>query len=49
MNPKYPIYILSKGRWESRLTVKTLEKKNVPFRVVVEPDEYKRTKNFNAS
>ena len=41
MNPEYPIYILSKGRWESRLTVKTLENKNVPFRVVVEPDEYK--------
>jgi hypothetical protein len=40
MNPKYPIYIPSLGRWESRLTVKTLESKGVPFKVVVEPDEY---------
>ena len=21
MNPKYPIYMVSKGRWETRLTV----------------------------
>ena len=40
MNPKYPIYIPSKGRWMSRLTVKTLTAKKVPFRVVVEPSEY---------
>lgn len=40
MNPKYPIYIVSKGRWESRLTSKTLEKLNVPYRIVVEPQEY---------
>jgi hypothetical protein len=40
MNPKYPIYIISKGRWESRLTSKALEKKNIPYRIVVEPNEY---------
>lgn len=40
MNPKYPIYIISKGRWESRLTSKALEKKNIPYRIVVEPSEY---------
>ena len=28
MNPKYPVYIISKGRWESRLTSKALEKMN---------------------
>lgn len=40
MNPKYPIYIISKGRWESRLTSKALEKNKVPYRIVIEPQEY---------
>lgn len=40
MNPKYPIYIISKGRWESRLTSKALEKACVPYRICVEPQEY---------
>lgn len=40
MNPRFPIYIISKGRWESRLTVKALEKRNIPFRICVEPNEY---------
>ena len=40
MNPNYPIYVISKGRWESRLTVKALESMNVPYHVVIEPQEY---------
>ena len=40
MNPKYPIYIISKGRWESRLTSKSLERMKVPYHIVVEPQEY---------
>lgn len=40
MNPKYPIYIISKGRWESRLTSKALEKMDVPYHIVIEPQEY---------
>lgn len=40
MNPKYPVYIISKGRWESMLTSKALEKMNVPYHIVVEPQEY---------
>jgi len=40
MNPKYPIYIPSKGRWESRLTSKTLEAISVPYHVVIEQQEY---------
>lgn len=40
MNPKYPIYIISKGRWKSRLTSKALEKINVPYKIVVEPKEF---------
>lgn len=39
MNPKYPIYIISKGRWESRLTAKALEAMGIPFRIVIEPQE----------
>ena len=40
LNPKYPIYVISKGRWESRLTSKALERMDVPYRMVVEPQEY---------
>jgi len=40
MNPRYPIYIISKGRWMRRQTSKTLEFMNVPYRIVVEPSEY---------
>lgn len=39
-NPRYPIYIVSKGRWESRLTAKALEAKSIPYRIVIEPQEY---------
>jgi hypothetical protein len=39
-NPKYPIYIPSKGRHETRITMKALDKINVPYKVVVEPSEY---------
>lgn len=40
MNPSYPIYIVSKGRWESRLTSKALERMKVPYSIVIEPQEY---------
>jgi DNA-directed RNA polymerase subunit H (RpoH/RPB5) len=42
MNPRYPIYIISKGRWESRLTSKVLEKMKVPYHIVIEPQEYEK-------
>jgi hypothetical protein len=42
MNPKYPVYIISKGRWESRLTSKALEKLKVPYHIVIEPQEYEQ-------
>lgn len=38
--PKYPIYIISKGRWESRYTSKALERMGVPYRIAIEPQEY---------
>lgn len=40
MLPRYPIYIPSKGRFESCLTAKLLIKDKVPFQLVVEPQEY---------
>ena len=40
MNPSHPIYIVSKGRWESRSTVKTLQRMKVPFKIIVEAAEY---------
>lgn len=40
MNPKYPVYIISKGRWDNGLTARTLERMNVSFKIVVEPQEY---------
>ena len=38
--PKYPIYIISIGRWEKRLTSKYLEGCGIDYRIVVEPLEY---------
>lgn len=38
--PKYPIYIVSKGRAESHLTASELEYLKVPYRIVIEPQEY---------
>ncbi len=39
---KYPIYIISKGRWESRLTSKALESLKIPYRIVIEPQEFEK-------
>ena len=37
---RYPIYVIPKGRWESRLTVKALIAIGADWRVVVEPQEF---------
>jgi len=42
MNPEYPVYIISKGRWEQRYTSKTLDHCNIPYRIVIEPQEYEQ-------
>jgi len=39
MNPRYPVYVISKGRWELRPTVRALGRMGVPYWVVVEPQE----------
>jgi hypothetical protein len=40
MNPSYPVYVISKGRWDTRLTSKALGRMGVPYRIVIEPQEY---------
>lgn len=40
LSNKYPIYIPSKGRWESRLTSKSLDQIGLDYKIVVEPQEY---------
>lgn len=37
---RYPIYIISKGRWETRHTSKALERMGVDYMIAVEPQEY---------
>lgn len=40
MNPTYPVYVISKGRASERRTSRYLEKANVPYRIVIEPQEH---------
>lgn len=40
IHPKYPLYVITKGRWERTLTINTLEDMGVNFHICVEPDEY---------
>lgn len=40
MNPEFPVYIVSKGRWKSRLTSKALECMKVPYNIIVEKSEF---------
>jgi len=49
--PKYPIYIVSKGRWDPkiRLTAKVLEAMKQPYYIVVEEQEYDNYLNVTDS
>lgn len=38
--PRYPIYIITKGRFDSRFTIRTLTAMKVRFYIVIEPHEY---------
>jgi hypothetical protein len=40
INPKYPIYIISKGRYNNGTTAKYLDECDIDYKLVVEPDEY---------
>lgn len=37
---KYPIYIISKGRYDNPLTAKAMDRCGIEYRIVVEPKEY---------
>lgn len=39
MTPRHPVYIVSRGRADSRLTSRMLEAMDVPYRIIVEADE----------
>jgi hypothetical protein len=39
-HPKYPVYIISKGRAETRKTSKALEQMGIAYRIVIEAQEY---------
>lgn len=40
MNPRFPVYIVSKGRADTRLTSRFLEVMHVPYHVIIEQQEY---------
>jgi len=46
MNPRFPVYIISKGRWESRHTSKAFDRMQIPYHIVVEPQEYEKYAKF---
>ena len=40
MNPRYPVYIVSKGRADTRITSRHLEHMHVPYHIIVEEQEF---------
>lgn len=40
MNPEFPIFVPTKGRYKTPLTIKCLERINVPYSAVIEEQEY---------
>jgi len=40
VDPKYPVYVITKGRWEKTLTIDSLEEMGMDFYICVEPNEY---------
>lgn len=46
VNPQYPIYVLSKGRWNKRLTIDALEKMKCPYKLVIEPTEFDKYNKY---
>lgn len=39
MKTRFPIYIVSKGRWKSRLTARALEEMNVQYYIIIDKSE----------
>jgi hypothetical protein len=46
VNPKFPIYIVSKGRWHNRLTATALDRMSVPYYMVIEGQEFDKYAEF---
>ena len=44
--PKYPIYIISKGRADIGLTANFMLKDKIDFKLVIEPQEFKEYARF---
>tara|TARA_R110000772_G_scaffold155082_1_gene266123 strand:- start:332 stop:1477 length:1146 start_codon:yes stop_codon:yes gene_type:complete len=40
LNPRFPVYIVSKGRWKRNPTSRALQEMKVPFYMVVEEDQF---------
>lgn len=47
MNPEHPFYIVSKGRWDSGTTCKAFDKLGVPYKIIVEQQQYDQYARFN--
>ena len=45
-NPSHPIYIISRGRSHRNPTSKILSEYNIPFKIIVEEDEYESYKSI---
>lgn len=48
MNPRFPVYIVSKGRYKRRPTANILEWMGVPYYIIVEENEYNEYKSVCA-
>ena len=44
LTPKYPIYVPTKGRWDSALTIKALDEIGVDYYAVIQPQELEHYK-----
>lgn len=42
MNPKYPVFIPTKNRADTRMTIQMFDRLNVPYTIFVEPQEYNK-------
>ena len=42
MNPEYPVFVPTKGRYESLLTIKAFERLKIPYKAVIEKQEYEQ-------
>mgnify|MGYP001306283015 CR=1 FL=1 len=46
LQPQFPLYIPSKGRYEKRLTANALDEQRVPYKLVIEEQEYTKYARF---